>query len=140
MATLNELLQDYVNLSYDDLLQIANRNFNKIAPFFARLSDDGNPAKYIVPIVGAALAVDGKLSQLEYKFINDLLGGGLSYDAVLQLANNNYNTSSMEYTDKVVDALNGEERTALLALCLCIMAVDETISREEVSFIKRLIA
>ena len=140
MATLNELLQDYVNLSYNQLLNIANRNFEKIAPFFSRLAPDGNCAKYLVPILGAALAVDGKLSQLEYRFMNDFLGGGLSYDDVLQLAQDNYNAAAMEYTDKVVDALSGDERTALLSLCLCIMAVDETISREEVAFIKKLIA
>lgn len=140
MATLNELLQDYVNLSYDQLLRIAKNNFDKIAPFFAKIAPDGNAAKYLVPIIGAALAVDGRVSQLEYRFINDLLGGGLNYEDVKAVAQNNYNDDAMDYTDKVVDLLSGDERTALLALCLCIMAVDETISREEVAFIKRLIA
>lgn len=140
MATLNELLQDYVNLSYNQLLNIANDSFAKIAPFFSKLSPDGNCAQYLIPILGAALAVDGKLSQLEYRFMNDFLGGGMEYDDILQLAQDNYNENAMTYTDRVVDALSGDERTALLCLCLCIMAVDETISREEVAFIKRLIA
>jgi hypothetical protein len=49
------------------------------------------------------------------------------------------NEEGQELVDKIFDACGTELKTELLSFCLCFMAVDETISREETAFVKRLL-
>ena len=139
MADLNELLQDYVNLDYNSLLSIANNSLSEIMPIFNELADDGNGAKFLLPFICTSLAVDGKLSKIEYKFVCDLIGD-MDYDVVLSNVQEHYSDSSVELVDNMCDACPDDLKTSLLAFCLAFLAVDETISREEVAFIKRLLA
>lgn len=139
MADLSELLQDYVNLDYNSLLAIANNSLSEIMPVFNELADDGNGAKFVLPFICTSLAIDGKLSKIEYKFVCDLIGD-MDYDVVLSNVQEHYSDSSVEFVDNVCDACPDALKTSLLAFCLAFLAVDETISREEVAFIKRLLA
>ena len=138
MATFNELMQNYVNLPYSQLLSIARNSLLKITPVFNKIADDGNGAKYVLPIICCSLAVDGKFTKLEYKFITDLIGD-VDYDTVLAVVQQNYSENAQQYADNVLDACGDDLKLELLTLCLCLTAVDETISREEAAFIKRLI-
>ena len=138
-ADLNELLQNYVNLDYEDILSIANTSLAEIMPVFNELADDGNGAKFVLPFICTSLAVDGKLSKLEYKFICDLIGD-MDYDTVLSNVQEYYSDSAVEFVDNVCDACPDDLKTSLLTFCLAFLAVDETISREEVAFVKRLLA
>ena len=46
---------------------------------------------------------------------------------------------SVELVDRLADTLDSDGKTSLLVLAICILSVDETISREEVTLIKKLL-
>ena len=139
MATLNEILQKYVDASYEELLALAIESFDKLMPVFNEVADDGNGAKFIVPVMCASIAADNRFSTLEYKFIKDLLESSLTYDDFMASVRRYSGEEGQELVDKLFDACGTDMKTELLSFCLCFMAVDETITKEETAFVKRLL-
>ena len=146
MATLNELLQKYVDASYETLLEIANQNFSNLMPVFEEVAkkahgDDNNGgAEIMVPIMCATLAVDGRFTELEYNFFKDLVGSKMSYEQVKSVVANYANEEGFALVDGIFDACGSELKSELLSFVLCFLAIDQTISSEETAFIKRLLA
>nr|MBR6777822.1 hypothetical protein [Clostridia bacterium] len=135
----NELLQEFVNKSYDELLNIASGALNVMVPAFNSIADDGNGAKFVIPFMCTTLAVDGSFTELEYKFLNDLLGGGVDYAGAKAQVQAHYSADMIEIVDQIIDACGEDLKTAILVFCLCFTAVDETITRDEAAFIAKLI-
>ena len=136
----NALMQEYVNKSYDELLSIANNALGLAMNVFNEIAEDGNGAPYVVPFMSTTLAIDGKFTDLEYKFLNDLLGGGVDYDAAKANVQSHYSDDAVEFVDKIIDACPSEMKAVLLTLVTCFAAVDETISVDEKRFILKLMA
>ena len=139
---MNDFLQDMVNKSYDELLDMARGGLQVIVPKLqARVDDEDMPAQLLIMLMFTALAADGKASDLEAKFISDLFPG-TSYSAAKEATSAHYGEKMAELTDKFVDACNDdpELRAALITFTCIFLAVDETISRDEVAFLKRLMA
>lgn len=135
----NQLLKDYVNTSYNDLLRIAENSMLKIMPAFNSIAKDGNGASLILPFICTALASDGKFTELEYKFVKQLINSNLSYDQFKNVVQQYYSAEWLEAIDKLYDALPTNLKGDLLSFCLCFVAVDETITREENAFIAKLL-
>ncbi len=136
----NKLLQDYVNAPYDVLLAVANDSLAKVMPVFNEIAEDGNGAGIVLPFICTALAVDGKFSELEYKFIKDLLEIDQTYDYFKTVVQNYYSAEWINAVDGLIDSCPDELKTALLSFCLAFVAVDEKISKEENAFIAKLMA
>ena len=136
----NQLLQDFVNAPYDVLLAVANDSLAKVMPVFNEIAEDGNGASAVLPFICTALAVDGKFSELEYKFIKDLLEINESYDYFKEVIQQYYSEEWFNAVDRLIDACPDELKNALLSLCLAFVSVDEHISREENGFIAKLMA
>jgi len=136
----SKLLQDYVNAPYDVLLAVANDSLAKIMPVFNELAEDGNGAGFVLPFICTALAVDGKFSELEYKFVKDLLGIDQSYDYFKNVVQSYYTGEWLQLVDGLIDSCPEELKNALLSFCLAFVAVDEKISREENAYIAKLMA
>lgn len=137
--TLNELLQDFVNEPYENLVNIARGTISDLLPVFNNIAEDGQGSKFLVAFMATSLAVDGKLSDLEYRFVCDILGD-FSYEEVKELAQAHYSGDMIELTDRIADACDQDLKATLLTFCCAFLAVDETISREEVAFIQKLLA
>ena len=134
---LNEILQDFVNEPYETLVDMAKAAIVDLTPVFDKVADDGQGAKFIVPFFATSLAVDGKLSDLEYKFVCDIFGD-LTYDEVKDLVEAHYSDKMVALVDDLADSCPVELKSKLLTLCCCFLAVDETISRDEVAFVYKL--
>lgn len=140
MANINELLQKYVDMDYDQHLFFANASIDTMRGSLKELfGDDANVAKILMVVVAACLGADNKLTSLESRFLSDLLGMPHNYQDNLNMVAAIGDDESRDMLDTLVDQLSGDAQAALLSFCLTFMAVDETISREEVSFIKRLL-
>lgn len=140
MATWHELLQNYVNLSYADLVAIGRKQWVALAPSLRARCSDGDVFNVIVwGILGSTVAVDQKVSSLECSFINDVLGTNLTMQGLLNVATQFNTPAARTTTDNLIDSISDAEKTALCTLCLCLLAVDQTITREEVAFIQRLV-
>ena len=139
-VTYNQLMQNYVNASYDVLLSVANESLSKIMPFFGKFADDGNGASIVLPFICTVVAVDGKFSELEHRFVKDVTGISKPYAEFKEFVQQFYSDKWIESTDKLIDSCPDEIKTSLLSFALAFMAVDEKISREENAFISKLMA
>lgn len=138
MEQYNQLLQNYVNAPYSTLLAVANDSLSKIMPIFNEVAKDGNGASIVLPFICTALAVDGKFTELEYRFVKDLLGIDQTYDYFKNVVQQFYTTEYINAVDELIDACPDQLKTALLSFCITFVAVDEHISREENAFIAKL--
>lgn len=138
MATFNEIKQRYVNLSYSQLLGIARENLSKLMPMFNTVADDGKGIKFLLVFFGACFSADGKFTELEYRFMSDLTSVG-DYDTLKGIVQASYNNNSAELADKIYDVCPASLKPELLSLCLCLVSIDETITKEENAFLQRLV-
>ncbi len=140
MATLNEILQDMVNESYEELVDIAQYAMEELMPYLEDLADDEQSAWNIfLAFIASSLAADGKLSDPEYRFICDVLCVDYTYDEVKELAQKGVKDRVVENVDYIIDHLPVEMKSKALVLCCAFMAVDETICREELGLIRKLV-
>lgn len=140
MATLKELMQDYVNMSYNDLLNLARKNYaNFIGTLRGFFDSDETIAQAILVVTSSCLSADGKLSNSEYAFIKELLGLQQDYETLTRVTAALGDAKGRELADQLADALDTESKAEFLSFCLCIVAIDETISRDEIAFINKLL-
>jgi hypothetical protein len=139
MANLNQLLQKYVNMDYDELLDLAKFSLSQFLDTVLEKTGADGASKICAVMTAACLGADGKLSPLENKFFNDLLGVNDSYSDNLEFVRSLGTEEARELVDGLVDAMSSEDKAAAISFCLCLLAVDETITRDEVAFIDRLI-
>ena len=142
MSKFNTLLQNYVNMSYDELVDMANENLHDLFPalekFFEDFPGEDPTTQIVVMLLANCLGADNKLTALECKFVNEILNANHSYDTLEGLIAMHCNDDAEEVLDNLVDALDSSATSSLLSFCLCLLAVDETISRDEVAFFTRL--
>jgi hypothetical protein len=72
--------------------------------------------------------------------LNDLLGGGVDYDAAKANVQAHYSDDAINFVDQIIDACPAEMKAVLLTLVTCFAAVDETVSVDENRFILKLMA
>ena len=139
MATLSEIMQDYVNLPYSDLLAIANRSLGDLVEALEKnVEREDLRTHAVILLMSACIGVDGRFSELEYKFVCDILGKQHDYNSLKSMIAEIGDSEGRDVIDGLLDAFSDIKKPAL-AFCLCFLAVDETITREEVAFLNKLL-
>ena len=134
-----ELLQNYVNKSYEELVALAKNSLSILIPYFHSLNAELGD-KAIIHFILTALAVDDGFSELEYKFLCDVLNTNESYDKIKGVVAKNANDQSIALADTIFDNIpNDNVKAELLNLFLCIIAIDETISPTETAMFSKLL-
>lgn len=134
---LKQILQDFVNESYENLVNMARAAFADIQTTFEKAAPGVNASTLLVALFATSLAVDGKLTELECKFVSELFDG-VTYEETKQLVEAHHSAEMVAFIDEFVDGCPLEIKSKLLTLCCCFLAVDETISRDEVAFVYKL--
>ena len=134
---LKQILQDFVNEPYENLLGMAQHSFSELKPIFDKASPDGQGSKLLIGLMATSLAIDGHLTELEYKFVKDIFGD-FSFEEIKQLVQMHYSAEMLKLMDDLVDSFPGDLKARLLTFCCCFLAVDGTISRDEVAFVHKL--
>ena len=140
MATIQGIIKKYLDATYEELVEVAKSAMLKLTPVFDEADEEGKGAKFIVPIICAAIAADGRFSELERRFVNDILGTDFSYEDLLATVRLYSGEKCAAIVDKICDVCSAPLKTELLSLCLSIFAVDKTISRGEAAFFVKLLA
>ena len=139
MANLDQLLQEYVNRPYDELMGLARASMGALSSDMSAIfGDDGSVANAYLIITAACFGVDMKFSTLEYTFLKELIGSDLNYNDMKNVIQGFCGTDSMDLTNRLADSLSRESKSTLLIFCLCLLSVDETITREETAFLVEL--
>ncbi len=136
--TFNELMQKYVNCSYDELVSKAKNDLSILFPVFEKVTE-GKSADILLPSIFTCLAADGKITVLEVRFMEDVLGERLSFDEAKRLVSGFYSDEAQNVLDQLIDNIGPDLKVVLLELCICAMAVDETLDKSELAFIAKLI-
>lgn len=134
---INEILQDFVNKDYNELLSIAKRASADILPYCEKWDKTDEGAFLLLNILIASVNADGKISDLECKFIAELTGStqetvrAVGVEILPELAEN--------FVDLFVDSLELKEKSIAFTLIAAILACDKRIIVEENRFIRRIV-
>ncbi len=140
MATLKELMQDVVNMSYDQRVGCARQCYNdamKIIRTKVDLAPSVSPRDFMYMLLGTAIAKDGTFSVGEKRMIMDL---GLDCDEMFTWAQATLDVGFESTVDSMIDSLNVHDKTILVLLCIYIMGADGTITVSEQNIINRFLA
>lgn len=135
-----QLMQDLVNEPYDSLVAMARQSIADLIPYIneAAGGDSDKVASVFFGFIAISLAADGKLSQKEYEFVRDVMQADYTYDEVMEIAKTGLDGEWASALDELIDNLPGEMKSKAILLCCTFMAADETISRDEVKLIYKL--
>lgn len=141
----NELLQQYVNKDYEELCRLTGQAGLAVTEACKELaqqmpsvegSDPETTANYLLTcLVTCTVMADGEVSELERKLLSDVFL--LDEENVMVLVNL-YSPKLAEGSKLLSSHMNEDDRTDVMMLCTAIAAVDETISKEEVAFLRSL--
>lgn len=141
MSKFDTLIQQYVSLSYDELLAFAWRSYRDLRDELAHpgritgAEEDG-----VLTLLTAFMAADGKLSPEEHRFICDLLDRQDSYEDTLRRMRALGAQACRRKADTLADSLPASKKASFVSLCLCFMASDGVVTEDEAEFIKKLMA
>ena len=136
MSALNDVLQKIVNQDYEELVALAKKAAANLIPVCKKIDPDNNGAIMLSAIMLSAIGADGKLTALEQKFLGDVLDMTPSQiDKYTDL----YTGQEEALVDKLADNVNDSLKADIVMLVAAICAIDETISRDETAYIRKLI-
>lgn len=143
MAELRDILQKYVNLDYTDLLKLGSHSLAVITPYFEsvarQMGGEVTATQIGICVLGTCLATDGKLSDLECRYVSDLFDG-VPREQVRTIAQNYADEQSRNIVDHLFDNCPDAYRNDFMQFCICVLAADEHISGEETAFVRKLFA
>jgi uncharacterized tellurite resistance protein B-like protein len=135
-AQFRELLQKYVNTDYNTLVACARDSLNKVTPLFEALDKDHNGSLLLVAILNAGIGADGQLTVKEKAFLHDAFGlEPATIDNLISL----FTGKEFDLIDILHDKLDGDAQFHVFNIVAILAACDETISRDEINFLRKII-
>ena len=122
----NTLMQEFVNKDYSELLALAKEAMVRVMPVCKAVDEEHEGMAMLTAILLSAVAADGKLTGLD----------AAGVDKLTDL----YTGKMVDVTDVLADNCPNELKANILMLITCLAACDETISRDENAFIRKIMA
>lgn len=138
--TFYDVLKEFEGKSYEELLSLAAGSLSLIANAFSQFATDGQPGELILPFIFTTLGVDGELSDIELKFLNDLFNADFDYESLKKYAVAYNDEEVVELVDKLIDICDEKTKAALLIFCTCFAAVDNNVTCKETDYLIKLYA
>lgn len=134
---INDVIRHCKTLSFYDLQDFAGENYNVVYNHI-KATSDSNPNTLLVGTIFTCIATDGKLSEKEWNFIAQFVGG-YSYDEALDVAGEYFNYEAQELVQKLATYFPGSVRESFVKLCVAVMTVDNRVTDEELIFLETLL-
>ena len=134
---LKELLVEYVNKPYEELLEMAKFAIGKTYELLPDMEKD-NVAKMLLYFLAASLGSDGQLTSLERKFVAELLNA--DPNGLDQLMEGGRSPEVLQLVDNLFDSAPQELKPVLLMYVTAFVCVDESVNRGEYEFIQKLLS
>ena len=130
--TIKDLMQDVVNLEFDEKVTLGKKALNDSISIFKRhdVSDD-NIAGLIFALIKLFVSSDRKCSETECKLVNAITDLGISYDDFYEMTNNGSDPKFVNDFDDLLDTLDDEEKYPICIFGLCILTADDKITPVE---------
>jgi hypothetical protein len=136
--TFNDIIKEFEEKTYEELLSLASGALSLVAKAFSNLANTERPGELILPFIFTTLGVDGELSEIEAKFLNDLFNADFDYDALKNYALAYNDEEIVELIDKLIDICDDETKAAMLIFCTCFAAVDSNVTCKETEYLVKL--
>lgn len=133
--SLDDLLQKIVNMEYDEIKNLAQAAVVKVVPLLEKIVGKDNAFGALVVIITSCVGADGNLTPNEKRLMHDVMGVDPN-----NARNVVQNSCDYDFSNEFFDSCPDEIKQHLLLLCIAFFAVDERISKEEIEFLKRLLA
>lgn len=133
------LLNQYTNLSYDDLIKSSKESLEYIIPQLKLiLNSEEDVSQVLIYFTSVLLSADSTATEKEIMFLSDLFS--LSNDEIKAMYKIGLVDEITIVIDHLFDSLNPGLKTHLLNYCLCFMAVDGNIDNKEIAFVEKLVS
>lgn len=133
------LFNQYLNLSYNDLIKSSKESLEYIIPQLRLiLNSEEDVSLVLIYFTSALLSADTTASEKEIMFLSDLLS--LSKEEIKAMYKIGLVDEITIVIDHLFDSLNPGLKTHLLNYCLCFMAVDGNIDNKEITFVEKLVS
>ena len=132
-----KVAEQCMNLSFFQLQDFAGKNYNKVYEYI-EARDPGNANKLLIPTIFTCIASNGRLSDREWDFIKQFIGG-YTYDEALDTAGEFYHEDAQNIVRELVACFPMDIKEAYLSLCIAVLAVDERFDGAEVDFLNSLL-
>ena len=136
--TFHEIIKEFEGKTYEELLSLASGALGLVAKAFSSLACTEQPGELILPFIFTTLGVDGELSEIEAKFLNDLFHADFDYDALKNYALAYNDEELIGLIDKLIDICDDQTKAAMLIFCTCFAAVDKNVTCKETEYLVKL--
>lgn len=135
MATLRDLMQEFVNKDYSELVGLAKAAARDVLPACAEIDEDGNGRDLLLFVMITAIGADGDLSEQEYAFLKDM---GYTYEEV-KGALGAYSSDMVNMVKSFFEFHEGSEiAESLYIVILCAASCDGTIKVDEIRYLEEM--
>ena len=136
--TFADIIKEFEEKPYEELLSLATGALSLVAKAFSNLASTEQPGELILPFIFTTLGVDGELSEIEAKFLNDLFNADFDYDALKNYTIAYNDEEVIELIDRLIDICDDETKAAMLIFCTCFAAVDKNVTCKETEYLVKL--
>ena len=130
-----ELLQKYVDTEYNVLIGLARQSLDTLEPFFQKRHGE-KATIVIIAILNAGIGADGQLTAKEKQFLEDAFG---IKPETVELMIDAYNGKEEDLVNAIHDNVEDDIKYHLFNLVAILAACDNTISRDEIAFLKKVL-
>ena len=135
---LKNTLQDFVNLEYEQLVQIGKECYEKVVKELLKTFTEEQACVSIIALISSAIVSDGQLTEKEIQFLTDVTG--LSKENIIERVYPlGTHENSVKIANMICDCENTELADDAFVLTICLLAVDETVTRTEYTYIAELL-
>jgi len=124
-------------LSLYKLQDYAGKNY-KIVYNHIENKNPGNANTLLIGTIFTCVASDGKLSDTEWNFIAQFIGG-YTYDEAFKVASEFYNSEAQKVIKDLYDLFPANVKDAYLKLCIAVLCVDGKIDSKESTLLNSIL-
>ncbi len=134
----NSIINYCKSLNFGQLQDFAGNNYLKVYKYIEQRHDGKKANTLLIGTIFTCIAVDGKLTDNEWNFIAQFIGG-YSYDEAFKVASEFYNDEAVRVTKDLYAIFPSDIKEAYVNLCIAVLCVDGRVESAESSFLYQLI-
>lgn len=134
----NSIINYCKSLKFGQLQDFAGNNYLKVYEYIGQRHDTKKANTLLIGTIFTCIAVDGKLTDNEWNFIAQFIGG-YSYDEAFKVASEFYNDEAVRVTKDLYAIFPSDIKEAYVNLCIAVLCVDGRVESAESSFLYQLI-
>lgn len=140
MANIKDLMQEIVNLDYDELVKVGKETLGQIIGALKGIElETKQISDFILNLIRLFVSADGKCSLEECKLIQDITEVNLSMEELEEIAKGGTDEKFVVSIDKIIDLLPDDLKITISLFGLCILSADETLTPEEQKLFARIL-